>query len=85
MMKSFEILNTENNAHFSILNPKVLAPRQNLSLPLGRVIISRIIPNENVNNGGITREYKEKALDTSEKKESLGYLQNGCQKWVSDG
>jgi hypothetical protein len=68
-----------------IFEVKVLAPGQNLSLLLGRGIGSSFIPAENVNNSRITGECKEKALDTSEKKESYGYLQNACQKWVSVG
>jgi hypothetical protein len=62
-----------------IFEVKVLAPGQNLSLLLGRVIGSSFIPAENVNNSRITGECKEKALETSEKKESYGYIQNACQ------
>jgi hypothetical protein len=68
-----------------IFEVKVLAPGQNLSLLLGREIGSSFIPNENVNNSRITGVCEEKALDTSEKKESFGYLQNACQKRVSVG
>ena len=64
---------------------KVLAPGQNLSLLLGRGMGSSFIPAENVNNSRITGEWEKKALDTSEKKESYGYLQNAWQKWVSVG
>ena len=55
---------------------KVLAPDQKLSLLLGRGIWSSFISAENVNNSRITGECEKKALDTSEKKESYGYLQN---------
>ena len=68
-----------------ILQAKVLAPRQNLSLLLGRSIGSSFISAENVNNSRITGECQEKSLDTSAKKKSYGYLQNACQKWVSVG
>ena len=47
---------------------KVLAPDQKLSLLLGRGIWSSFISAENVNNSRITGECKEKALDTSERK-----------------
>jgi hypothetical protein len=63
-----------------IFKVKVLAPGQNLRLLLGRGIGSSFIFAENVNNSRITGECEEKALDTSEKKESYGYLQSACQK-----
>ena len=68
-----------------ICNPYILVPSQNLSLLLGRGICSGIIPTENINYSRITRKCKEKPLDTSEKIESQGYLQNSYQKWVSVG
>ena len=57
-----------------IFNAEVLVPGQNLSLPLGSGICSSIIPTENVDISRIAGECEGYALDTSEKKESHGYL-----------
>jgi hypothetical protein len=68
-----------------IFQAKVLTPSQNLSLLEGMHIESSFTSAENVNNSRLTGECEGKSLDTSAKKKSYGYLQNGCEKCISVG